>query len=565
MAYDGLFTKKMVESLQSLVSGRIHKINQPENDTIIMVVRQNRNNHQLLLSIHPSFSRLQITDKKYDNPFNPPMFARVFRKHLEGGFIENIRQIGNDRRVEIDIKSKDEIGDTMHRTIILEIMGKHSNLILVDENRKIIEGFKHLTPNTNQYRTVMPGFEYEAPPSQNKLNPYEISGQEALKYIDFNSGKISKQLLNSFEGFSPLITNEIVSRRQFMTQDTLPEAYDEVMAETQLSPTPVFHKNHETGKEDFYFMKLNQFYDDVVEYDSLNDLLDRYYDARGERERVKQRANDLVRFVQQQLQKQQNKLSKLIDEYESAKDKETQQLYGELITANIYRIKQGDESVTALNYYTGEEVTIPLNPTKSPSVNAQYYYKQYNRLKTREHELDHQIQLTKENIDYFSNIEQQLEHITVDDIDDIRDELADQGFMKQRKNTKKKKNAQIQLQTYRSSDGDTILVGKNNKQNDYLTNKKAQKSHIWFHTKDIPGSHVVILNDSPSDETIKEAAMLAGYFSKAGNSGQIPVDYTEIRNVHKPSGAKPGFVTYDNQKTLYATPDYDKIQQMKES
>lgn len=565
MAYDGLFTKKMVESLQNLVSGRIHKINQPENDTIIMVVRQNRKNHQLLLSIHPSFSRLQITDKKYDNPFNPPMFARVFRKHLEGGFIENIRQVGNDRRVEIDIKSKDEIGDTMHRTIILEIMGKHSNLILVDENRKIIEGFKHLTPNTNQYRTVMPGFEYEAPPSQNKLNPYEISGQEALKYIDFNAGKISKQLLNSFEGFSPLITNEIVSRRQFMTQDTLPEAYDEVMAETTLTPTPVFHKNHETGKEDFYFMKLNQFYDDVVEYDSLNDLLDRYYDARGERERVKQRANDLVRFVQQQLQKQQNKLSKLIDEYESAKDKETQQLYGELITANIYRIKQGDESVTALNYYTGEEVNIPLNPTKSPSVNAQYYYKQYNRLKTREHELDHQIQLTKENIDYFSNIEQQLEHITVDDIDDIRDELADQGFMKQRKNTKKKKNAQIQLQTYRSSDGDTILVGKNNKQNDYLTNKKAEKSHIWFHTKDIPGSHVVILNDSPSDETIKEAAMLAGYFSKAGNSGQIPVDYTEIRNVHKPSGAKPGFVTYDNQKTLYATPDYDKIQQMKES
>lgn len=565
MAYDGLFTKKMIESLQDLVSGRIHKINQPENDTIIIVVRQNRKNHQLLLSIHPSFSRLQITNKKYDNPFDPPMFARVFRKHLEGGFIQNIRQVGNDRRVEIDVQSKDEIGDTMYRTIILEIMGKHSNLILVDENRKIIEGFKHLTPNTNQYRTVMPGFEYEAPPSQNKLNPYEVSGQEALKYIDFNSGKISKQLLNTFEGFSPLITNEIVSRRQFMTQDTLPEAYDEVMAETLLAPVPLFHKNHETGKEDFYFMKLNQFYDDIVQYDSLNDLLDRYYDARGERERVKQRANDLVRFVQQQLQKQQNKLSKLIDEYESAKDKETQQLYGELITANIYRIKQGDESVTALNYYTGEEVTIPLNPTKSPSVNAQYYYKQYNRLKTREHELDHQIQLTKENIDYFSNIEQQLDHITVDDIDDIRDELADQGFMKQRKNHKKKKNAQIQLQMYRSSDGDTILVGKNNKQNDYLTNKKAQKSHIWFHTKDIPGSHVVILNDHPSEETIKEAAMIAGYFSKAGNSGQIPVDYTEIRNVHKPSGAKPGFVTYDNQKTLYATPDYDKIQQMKES
>ena len=564
MAYDGLFTKKIIESLQFLVTGRIHKINQPENDTIIMIIRQNRKNHHLLLSIHPNFSRLHLTNKKYDNPFNPPMFARVFRKHLEGGIVKSIRQIGNDRRVEIDIESKDEIGDTIYRTVILEIMGKHSNLILVDNQYKIIEGFKHLTPNTNQYRTVMPGFKYEAPPTQNKRNPYDISNDEVLKFVDFNAGRIAKQLLNAFEGFSPLITNEITNRYQFMNQDTLPKAFEEVITQSLEEPVPVFHKNHETGKEDFYFMKLKQFSDDVVIYDSLHDLLDRYYDARGERERVKQRANDLVRFVQQQLQKYQHKLSKLIDEYESAKDKDTQQLYGELITANIYRIQQGDDSVNVLNYYTNEEITIPLDPTKSPSVNAQYYYKQYNRMKTRERELDHQIALTRDNIDYFANIEQQLEHITVDEIDDIRDELAEQGFMKQRKNTRKKKQDKIHLQTYISSDGDTILVGKNNKQNDYLTNRKAQKSHIWFHTKDIPGSHVVILNDAPSETTIKEAAMLAGYFSKAGNSGQIPVDYTEIKNVHKPSGAKPGFVTYDNQKTLYATPDYDQIQRMKQ-
>ncbi|MCG7338691.1 NFACT family protein [Staphylococcus sp. ACRSN] len=563
MAYDGLFTRKMVESLQFLVDGRIHKINQPENDTIIIVVRQNRKNHQLLLSIHPSFTRMHLTHKKYDNPFDPPMFARVFRKHLEGGFIKAVRQIGNDRRVEIDVESKDEIGDTINRTIILEIMGKHSNLILVDETHKIIEGFKHLTPNTNQFRTVMPGFKYETPPTQDKINPYELQGKDVLKYIDFNSGKIARQLLNHFEGFSPLITNEIVDRRQFMTAETLPDAFDEVIAETKLPATPVFHKNHETGKEDFYFMKLNQFYDDVSEYETIHDLLDRYYDARGERERVKQRANDLVKFVQQQLNKYHNKLNKLYEEQEGTKEKEQQQLYGELITANIYRIKQGDDTVTALNYYTGEEVTIPLNPTKAPAVNAQYYYKQYNKLKTRAHELKHQIELTKENISYFESIDQQLSHITVNEIDDIRDELAEQGFMKQRKQNKKKKKQTIELQTYISSDGDTILVGKNNKQNDYLTNKKATKNHIWFHTKDIPGSHVVILNDKPSEETIKEAAMLSGYFSKAGNSGQIPVDYTEIKNVHKPSGSKPGFVTYDNQKTLYVTPDYDHIQSMK--
>lgn len=563
MAYDGLFTRKIVESLQFLVDGRIHKINQPENDTMLIVIRQNRKNHQLLLSIHPSFTRMHLTNKKYDNPFDPPMFARVFRKHIEGGIVKAVRQIGNDRRVEIDVQSKDEIGDTIYRTIILEIMGKHSNLILVDDNRKIIEGFKHLTPNTNQYRTVMPGFQYEAPPTQNKINPFDISGVEALKYIDFNSGKIARQLLNHFEGFSPLITNEIANRRQFMTTQTLPEAFDEVLEEIQGEPTPVFHKNHESGKEDFYFMKLDQFYDDVVLYDSLHDLLDRYYDARGERERVKQRANDLVKFVQQQLNKSQNKLSKLIDEREGTKEKEQQQLFGELITANIYRIKQGDESLTALNYYNGEEVTIPLNPTKTPAVNAQNYYKKYNKLKTREHELQHQIQLTKENINYFESIEQQLTHISVDEIDDIRDELADQGFMKQRKQSKKKKKQTMQIQAYTSTDGDTILVGKNNKQNDYLTNKQAKKHHLWFHTKDIPGSHVVIISDEPSEETIKEAAMLSAYFSKAGSSAQVPVDYTEIKHVHKPSGAKPGFVTYDNQKTLYATPDYDHIQKLK--
>ncbi|EGQ1687954.1 NFACT family protein [Staphylococcus pseudintermedius] len=563
MAFDGMFTRKMVEDLQFLVSGRIHKINQPENDTIIMVIRQQRQNHQLLLSIHPNFARIHLTTKKYDNPFEPPMFARVFRKHLEGGRILAIRQIGNDRRIEMDVESKDEIGDTIHRTVILEIMGKHSNLILVNEERKILEGFKHLTPNTNQFRTVMPGFQYEVPPTQHKQNPYAYTGAQVLQHIDFNAGKIDRQLLQTFEGFSPLITKEITSRRHFMTTQTLPEAFDEVMAETKATPQPVFHKNHETGKEDFYFMKLHQFYDDCVTYDSLHELLDRFYDARGERERVKQRANDLVKLVQQLLQKYQNKLSKLVDEQAGTEEKENQQLYGELITANIYQLKPGDRQLETMNYYTGENVTIPLNPQKSPAENAQYYYKQYNRMKTRERELTHQITLTEENIAYFENIEQQLSHIQVHEIDDIREELAEQGFIKQKKQQKKKKQQKIQLQSYVSTDGDTILVGKNNKQNDYLTNKRAQKSHLWFHTKDIPGSHVVILNDAPSDKTIEEAAMIAAYFSKAGQSGQIPVDYTIIRNVHKPSGSKPGFVTYDNQKTLYATPDYDMIRRLK--
>ena len=227
---------------------------------------------------------MHLTNKSTTIPLTHQCL-RVFRKHLEGGIVKSIRQIDNDRRVEIDIESKDEIGDTIYRTVILEIMGKHSNLILVDDRYKIIEGFKHLTPNTNQYRTVMPGFKYEAPPTQNKRNPYDISSDEVLKFVDFNAGKIAKQLLNAFEGFSPLITNEITNRYQFMNQDTLPQAFEEVIDQTLKVPVPVFHKNHETGKEDFYFMKLKQFSDDIVIYDSLHDLLDRYYDARGERER----------------------------------------------------------------------------------------------------------------------------------------------------------------------------------------------------------------------------------------------------------------------------------------
>ena len=563
MAYDGLFTKQMIHNLQFLTRGRIHKINQPEKDTFLFVIRQNRKNHTLLLSIHPSFARMHLTTKKYDNPFDPPMMARVFRKHLEGGIVVAIKQINNDRRIEIDVENTNDIGDKIYRTLILEIMGKHSNLVLVDENRKIIEGMKHHTPNTNQSRTIMPGFQYEAPPTQPKIDPYTVTGQQVVSYIDMNAGKIDKQLLQQFEGFSPLITQEIVNRRPFMTKDTLPEAFDEVMAETTTPASPVYVKHPETGKEDFYFMPLQQFHGHAIAYPDLNTLLDQFYDARGERERVKQRAQDLVRFVVQQLQKNKNKLGKLQAELDGTQDKETQQLFGELITANMYQIKQGDAEAHVLNYYTGEEVIIPLKTTKSPSVNAQNYYKQYNKLKTREHELQRQIALTETNIAYFESLEQQLAHISVDEIEEIRDELIEQGYVKPRKQQQKKKKKDITLQTYQSTDGDTILVGKNNKQNDYLTMRRAHKTHIWFHTKDIPGSHVVILNDAPSEQTIDEAAMLAAYFSKAGASAQVPVDYTEIRHVHKPSGAKPGFVTYDNQNTRYVTPDRVRVQQMK--
>lgn len=560
MAFDGLFTRKIIEDLQSLVSGRIHKITEPSSDTIILTIRSERTNKQLLLNTHANFSRFHLTKQKYDNPFDPPMFLRVLRKHLDGGIIQSIKQIGNDRLIEIDIHSRDEIGDLRKRTLILEIMGRHSNIILVDSERKIIDGFKHHTPNTNTARTIMPGFKYELPPTAKKVNPFTVD--DIVKYIDFNSGKIDRQLLQQFEGFSPLITKEIVSRRPFMNQTTLVEVFDEVINDVQKEPTPVIYSDEETGKEIFYFMPLHAYGNDYKTFDTIHECLDRFFESRGERERVKQRALDLVKIVDQHLQKNRHKLEKLINEQQEASTKDIQQLYGELITANMYQINQGDKTLETINYYNNEPITIPLNPTKSPSMNAQYYYKQYNRLKTREIELEKQIKLTQENILYFESLEQQLSHISVEDIDDIREELEDEGIVKKRKNKKKKKSNKVSVTTFTSSDGQTILLGKNNKQNDYLTNRLARKHQLWFHTKDIPGSHVVIQEDQPTETTIKEAAMIAGFYSKASQSGQIPVDYTEIRHVHKPSGAKPGFVTYDHQTTLYVTTDYDDIKKL---
>ncbi|WP_239700373.1 NFACT RNA binding domain-containing protein [Mammaliicoccus sp. D-M17] len=560
MAFDGLFTRKIVEDIQSLVSGRIHKIAEPSSDTIILTIRSERKNKQLLLSTHANFSRFHLTTEKYDNPFDPPMFLRVLRKHLDGGIIQSITQIGNDRLVEIDIHSSDEIGDLRKRTIVLEIMGRHSNIILIDGERKIIDGFKHHTPNTNTARTIMPGFKYEYPPTVKKLNPFEVD--DVNKYINYNAGKIDRQLLQQFEGFSPLITKEIVSRRPFMNQETLVESFDEVMNEVDQTPKPVIYSDDSTNKEIFYFMPLHTYGNNYMAFDTIHECLDRFYESRGERERVKQRALDLVKIIDQHLQKNRNKLEKLINEKEAARTKDEQQLYGELITANMYQINQGDKTLETINYYNNEPISIPLNPTKSPSMNAQYYYKQYNRLKTREIELEKQIKLTHSNILYFESLEQQLAHISVEDIDDIREELEDQGFVKKRKSKKKKKSNKITITTFVSSDGQTILLGKNNKQNDYLTHKVARKNQLWFHTKDIPGSHVVIQEDEPTNRTIEEAAMIAAYYSKASQSAQIPVDYTAIRNVHKPSGAKPGFVTYDSQSTLYVTTDYDDIKKL---
>lgn len=568
MSFDGVFTYAVVNELQqALEGGRITKIHQPSVYELVLQIRSHGRNYKLLLSAHPSYARVHLTNETYDNPSEPPMFCMRLRKHLEGSIIEAIRQVGFDRIVIIETKGRDEIGDIHTKQLIAEIMGKHSNIVLVDkETNTIIDSMKHLSPSVNRYRTVLPGHEYVAPPSHGKINPLEATEEIVVKKIDFHAGKLADQLVATFSGISPLFAKEAVFRAGLANRATLPKSFISLMDEVRAHRfAPMMYTNGE--KESFYILPLEHLKVDGKPFASASELLDRFYFGKAERDRVKQQAHDLERFIVNEKAKNEKKLVKLQQTLEEAKQAEQYRLYGELLTANLYAVERGMQEIEVVNYYdeNGATITIPLDPQKSPSENAQIYFQKYQKAKNSLNIVQEQIERTKEEIAYFDTLLQQLETAAPKDVEEIREELIEQGYLRARaaKQTKKQKQRAIELERYIASDGTEILVGKNNKQNDYLTNKLARKDEIWLHTKNIPGSHVVIRSKNPSEQTILEAANLAAYFSKARQSSSVPVDYTRIRYVKKPSGAKPGFVIYENQQTVYVTPDEDLVIRMK--
>ncbi|WBL50541.1 NFACT family protein [Bacillus altitudinis] len=564
MSFDGIFTYGMTNELQeTLTGGRISKIHQPYKHELIFHIRSKGKNHKLLLSAHPSYARVQLTEHHDDNPSEPPMFCMLLRKHLEGGFIERFEQIGLDRVIVLHVRSRNEIGDEQTRKLYIEIMGRHSNLILVeDETEQIIDGLKHLSPSVNTYRTVLPGHQYLLPPAQQKLNPFDVTKEDILKHLRFQEGKIANQIVDTFSGVSPLFAKEAVHRAGLANQETIPSTLLEMFQLIQAhSFTPQLTRKD--GKEYFYLLELQHVHGDMKTFDSLSELLDRFYFGKAERDRVKQQAADLERFVVNEKKKNENKLKKLTRTLEESQNAHKYQLYGELLTANIYAIKKGDKEATVINYYDedGGEITIPLKTNKTPSENAQAYFTKYQKAKNAVEAVNEQIKRTHEEIVYFDELIQQLSSASPKDLEEIREELVEGKYLrpKQKRNAKKKKPSAIQLEAYESSQGVPILIGKNNKQNEYLTTKAAARDDIWLHTKDIPGSHVVIRHKAPDEQTLLEAAQIAAYFSKAKESSSVPVDYTKIRHVKKPNGAKPGFVTYDQQQTLFVTPDEDVV------
>jgi predicted ribosome quality control (RQC) complex YloA/Tae2 family protein len=569
MSFDGLFTRAMVKELvDTIKGGRINRIHQPYQNELVLVVRANGKNRRLLLSAHPAYARIQLTDEPFDNPQDPPMFCMLLRKHLEGAVIEDIHQAGLDRVVVFDIKNRNEIGDISFKQLYVEIMGRHSNIILVDKERNLImDSIKHVPPAVNTYRTILPGHEYVMPPEQHKRNPLEAAKEDVIAALDWNSGKMDKQIVAQFAGVSPLLAKEIMHRAKFSNPDAVTDAFLSVMEPIKkfdLQPVMIIG----TQKESFYMIPLTSLEGEVKTFPTLSALLDRFYAGKAERDRVKQKGHDLERFVKNELEKNESKIKKLEVTLAEAQNAEQFQLYGELLTANLYAVKKGMDKVKVQNYYDedGAMVEIPLDPLKTPAENAQSYFSRYQKAKHAQVAVREQIKKARDEVLYFENLLQQLETASPKDIGEIREELEEEGYLKKRHSRARRKNAnKIALEKYEASDGTEILVGKNNKQNDYLTNRVAARDEIWLHTKDIPGSHVVIRSKNPAPETILEAASLAAYFSKARQSASVPVDYTKVRYVKKPNGAKPGFVIYENQQTVYVTPDTDKVLAMKKT
>lgn len=548
MSFDGFFLHHLTNELQEQIEkGRIQKVNQPFDHELVLTIRNNRRNYKLLLSAHPVFGRIQTTEANFQNPQNPNTFTMIMRKYLQGAVIETIQQIENDRILEIIVSNKNEIGDHIKATLVVEIMGKHSNIILIDKNEhKIIESIKHVGFSQNSYRTILPGSTYIAPPKTKAINPFDISDQTLFELLQTNDLS-PKNLQQLFQGLGRdtalelshcLKDNKLNDFRQFFSREYYPSLTEKSFSAVQ------FSSSHET-------------------FQSLGQLLDYYYQEKAEKDRIAQQASDLIHRVQSELEKNIKKLAKQQDELLATENADEFRQKGELLTTYLSMVPNNQDIVVLDNYYTNQTIEISLDRALTPNQNAQRYFKKYQKLKEAVKHLKGIISDTKNTITYLESVETSLNHASMEDINDIREELVETGFIKRRAHDKQHKRKKPEQ--YLASDGKTIImVGRNNLQNDELTFKMARKGELWFHAKDIPGSHVLIRDNlNPSDEVKTDAAELAAYYSKARLSNLVQVDMIEAKKLNKPSGTKPGFVTYTGQKTLRVTPTQEKIDSLK--
>lgn len=565
MALDGIFLCTLLDDLKKqLIGCKIDKVNQPEKDEIILTIRGNKSS-KLLLSASSNFPRIHFTKQNKDNPLQAPIFCMVLRKYLCGGRILDIKQYKGDRIVIIDVETTDELGFNSVYSLIVEIMGRHSNITLVrSRDNKIMECIKHITPDINSFRTLLPGLNYVYPPDSNKLNPWDLTNtlvEEKLE--EFSPSLNESTFLKLFTGVSKAISKDLYKYYSEKYGDELiaSNIYNTITSFTSTllsNKTYSLYRSDNNVMVDFYCVELSDYNGkyEVIHYNDPSEMLDNFYSLKDKQDRLQSRSIDLQRFINTNIDRCKKKEAILFSTLEECKEKEDFKVKGDLLTSFIYEIRKGMEEISVLNFYSEEEsyLTIKLDENKTPSENVQYYYKKYNKLKKSEESAILQLEKNSEELDYLNSVLTNIQNIEFyNELDDIRNELIEAGYIRFNKKTKKKIKPSKPMH-FVSSDGIDIYVGKNNIQNDFITTKLGEKTDTWLHAKNIPGSHVLIKALNIPDTTLEEAANLAAYFSKGKESTKVPVDYTQIKNVKKPSGSKPGMVIYYTNKTIYIDP-----------
>lgn len=588
MSFDGIVTRAVVSELrEKLVGGRVDKIFQQEKDEILINIRSKGTNYKLLISASSNNARFYLTDYSKVNPESPPMFCMLLRKHLSGGTILNVEQYSMDRIVFIDVSSLDELGQSSEKRLIIEIMGKHSNIMLVEKSSlKIIDSIKRVTESMSRVRQILPGVDYNYPPMDNKANPLETNKEEFLTLFiqEENNTNIFKFLYFNYLGLSPLISKEICFNAnidsKILKGDLLPDQLDKLYDSFRSTMDKVINEefnplyimgNNSSSIDVFYALDLKRFNDENKTFiNSISELLHIYFKRKDIGDRIGQRSASIKKTIQVKLERTLNKLEKQKLELLESKNREILKIYGDLISANIHNIKPGMETIEVENFYDEglNVLEIPLDKKISPAQNAQKYYKKYSKLKNANNLLNKEIPDTEQEILYLENVLMSIDNSTeIKELNEIKEELMQEGYIKnnQRSNKKKKEEPISKPYHYVSQDGFNIYVGKNNKQNDYLTLKFAGKEDLWFHVYLMPGSHVIVQRNDKDipDTTLEEAAALAAYFSKGKDGSNISVAYTERKNVKKPKNAKTGMVIFNNFKTLNITPTKEIIQSIK--
>lgn len=560
MAFDGIITYDMARELSERITlGKIEKIYQPGPEDLILLIHTRSGNVRLHASCGSQSARVCLTGEKYRNPEQPPNFCMLLRKYIQAGRITEVRQRGSERIIELDIEAQTEMGFTVSRRLIIEIMGKHSNIVLVDlETGKIIDSIKRISIDVNRYRQLLPGVVYMYPPAQDRKPFKEVSPEDDI-------GRDGRTIMKKVAGISPAIARELAAAAEKSSDLHAPakRLREIVESVSDGSSVPRIYFDDDGAPREFHIADLEEYSTLRTEtFETLSEAVEYFYQHRESTNMVRQKAVPLRRTAKAALEKAELKKQRLSEDLLRAEDSDKYRLYGELLTANIHLVKPGAKSVTVTNYYTGEPITIPLSEKLSAAKNSQRYFKKYSKAKTAVKEKTVQLEENDTDIEYLESVLLAVDTArTEHELDQIRDELVETGYLRRRqKKGVRKKQQKPEPLKYTLSDGTEVLVGRNNRENDYLTTRFAGKTDVWFHTKDIPGSHVIMpmeagrtVDDVPA-ETIMEAAAIAAYHSKARNSSNVPVDFVPVRYVRKPNGARPGMVIFTHNTTVYVDP-----------